>query len=109
MKNDNDPLDAIIETLLRHTIVLKAMSDGIGCAMSLALHSQKKCDNEDCDKPAIWLNGKIHACDRHRAISILENSSTEESWEELDTADDIRKIEEFIEIKKSAEALYTIH
>lgn len=106
---NNDSL--ILEIIQSHSLLLTAMSEGLGHAMKLSLDSVPKCTDPECEKPSTWILVDKHKphCDRHRAISICKNESVEDDWEETDNCESVRKIQEFIEIKEKFESMYTIH
>ena len=114
MENDNgnNQLNMILDVIYRHSMLLSAMSEGIGYAMKLSLNSVPRCTEHDCERARTWtlLSDASKAfCDRHRAILILKNVHQEQDWEEVDDSDSIRKIEEFIEIKEKSDSIFTLH
>lgn len=111
MENNNQ-LDVILDVIYRHSMLLSAMSEGLGHAMKLSLNSRPKCKDPDCDRSGTWIlvkDSSFYACDRHRAISILKEEHQEQDWDETDDGDSIRKIEEFMEIKEKADSIFTLH
>lgn len=106
---DDKVIQLMFEIIRRHSAVMKAMSDGIISTMMLALNSQIKCGHEECEKFALWKQENHYACDRHVAISILKKETSIDSWEELNIADEIKNIENFIDLKKNNDLITIIH
>jgi hypothetical protein len=109
--NEDDTFNLLVETIYRHSFILEAMSIGIGHAMALVMSCKPKCEDDECENIMTWnsLDKAHNCCDRHRAILILEEKVKEEDWEEVEEAEHIRGIQNFMELKKKNDTLMTVH
>jgi len=103
MEEIQKAVKSIIETLYRQSLVLNAMSEGIGAMMVLHHNSLDKCQMEDCDSACTFCSktDQRRVCDRHYAKSIIDRGEeAEEDWDPVSGSQEIRVVQDFVSTRK---------
>lgn len=104
MEEIHKAIKSIIETQYRQSLVLSAISEGVGAIMVLQHKALDKCCEEDCEFASTFISKVDHkrVCDRHYAESVVSHGDeSEDDWVPDQYSDEIRIIQDFVSTRKT--------
>ena len=104
MEEIQKAIKSIIETLYRQSLILNAMSEGVGALMVVQHKMLDKCQEEECNHASTFYSkvDSKRVCDKHYAKSVVAHGeASEDDWVSSEASDEIRIIQDFISTRSS--------
>jgi hypothetical protein len=109
MSEKNNSIDLLTKIVTKQQLIITTLTKLVSDLSKVTLSTVQKCQVEGCSLPHTMSHVNKHMCDKHVTIDIVTKNSSESDWSEVENAEQVRYISDYLKIIDDLEKGPPVH